>query len=303
MPVDDQPSLAPRTLWTDVAGSRMHAVAIGAGPPVVLLHGYGVSGTYMLPLARVLAPSFSAFAPDLPGQGKSSPLPGQTTLGSLAAALGSWLEANGLSRPAVVANSMGCQVVTELAAARPEQVGPIVLVGPTIDPARRAARRQVFAALRDLAHEPLSLVALAARDEASAGLRALVSTARVALADRIEERLPLIAQPTVVVHGEQDGFVSRDWSERVAALLPRGRLVVVPGEPHAVHYTRPDVVAQIVHELLVEEAEHAPGELARRLQHRDVPAGKPHEPRRRQQPLPFRRDADRDQAVAYSPDE
>ena len=30
---------------------------------------------------------------------------------------GSWLEANGLSRAAVVANSMGCQVVTELAAA------------------------------------------------------------------------------------------------------------------------------------------------------------------------------------------
>ena len=114
MPVDDQPLLEPRTLWTDVAGSRMHAVAIGAGPPVVLLHGYGVSGTYMLPLARVLGSSFSAFAPDLPGQGKSSPLPGQTTLGSLAAALGSWLEANGLSRPAVVANSMGCQVVTEI---------------------------------------------------------------------------------------------------------------------------------------------------------------------------------------------
>ena len=303
MPVDDQPSLAPQTLWTDVAGSRMHAVAIGVGPPIVLLHGYGVSGTYMLPLARALAASCSAFAPDLPGQGQSGPLPGQTSLGALAEALGAWVEATGLSRPAFVANSMGCQVVTQLAVARPERVGPMVLVGPTIDPARRRARHQVFSALRDVGHEPLSLIALAARDEARVGMRALLATARIALADRIEDRLPLIAQPTVVVHGGEDGFVSREWAGRVASLLPSGRLVVVPGEPHAVHYTRPDLIARIVHELLVEEADHASGEVARRFQHRDVPAGQPREPRRRQQLLPLRRDADRDQAVAFSPDE
>jgi pimeloyl-ACP methyl ester carboxylesterase len=42
---------------------------------------------------------------------------------------------------------------------------------------------------------------------------------------------------------------------RVAALLPRSRLVVVPGEPHAVHYTRPDLVGELVRELLLEEGE------------------------------------------------
>jgi 2-hydroxy-6-oxonona-2,4-dienedioate hydrolase len=300
VPIQEQPS---RTLWSNVAGSRIHAVAVGHGRPVVLVHGFGVSGTYMLPLAEALAPSFSAFAPDLPGQGRSEPLPGPISLGALATALAGWVEATGLHRPAFVANSMGCQVVTELAATRPERVGPLVLVGPTIDPARRGAPHVVFGALRDAVHEPLSLITLAARDEARVGMRALLSTARVAMADRMEERLPLIAQPTVVVQGAQDGFVSREWSEQVASLLPRGRLVVVPGEPHAVHYTRPDLIAGIVRELLVEEAEHAPGEVARRLEHRDVPAGQPREPRRRQKLLPLLRDADRDEAVAVSPDE
>lgn len=298
MPVYDE-----HAFLTPVAGARIHAVAVGDGRPVVLVHGYGISGLYMLPLARALAPSFLAIAPDLPGHGQSAPLSGQTSLGALAGALGGWVEANGLVRPAFVANSMGCQVVTHLAATRPEQVGPMVLVGPTIDPARRSARHQVFGAVRDVAHEPLSLIALAAREEAGFGMRALLSTARMALADRIEERLPLLEQPTVVVLGEKDGFVSREWSEQVASLLPNGRLVVVPGEPHAVHYTRPDLVARIVHELLVEETDDVASELARRLQHRDVPAGEPHEPRRRQQALPLRRDADRDQAVALSPDE
>jgi pimeloyl-ACP methyl ester carboxylesterase len=235
----------------------MHAVALGDGPPIVLLHGYGVSGAYMLPLARALAGSFSAFVPDLPGQGRSKGFRAPGSIGDLAGVFGAWLAASGLAGRPIVANSMGCQIITEVAARRPRLVGPMVLIGPTVEPARRAGRHQLFGALRDSAREPFSLIALAARDEAAVGIRALLSTARVALADRIEERLPLIEQATVVVHGENDGFVGRNWAERVAALLPRGRLVAVPGEPHAVHYTRPELIARIVTELLDEEEERS----------------------------------------------
>jgi len=152
---------------------------------------------------------------------------------------------------------MGCQIVTELAVRLPERVGPMVLVGPTVDPRRRAARHQLRDGLRDAGREPPSLLALVARDDAVVGVGALLATARSALADRIEQRLPLIAQPTVVVRGENDGFVGQVWAETVAALLPRSRLVVVPSEPHAVHYTRPDLVAKILHTLVVEEGEQA----------------------------------------------
>src|SRR4029079_10642380 len=95
---------------TEVSGTRRHAVVVGEGAPVVLVHGFGVSGAYMLPLARALAPSYSALVPDLPGQGKSAQLRGQTSITRLAAALGGWVDAEGLTRPAFVANSMGCQV-------------------------------------------------------------------------------------------------------------------------------------------------------------------------------------------------
>lgn len=298
---DADPS-ALRTVWTDVRGRRMHAVAIGAGAPVVLVHGYGVSGAYMLPLARSLA-GFRAFVPDLPGQGKSDQLRGSVSLGEHADSLGAWVEANELVRPAFVANSMGCQVLTELAVRRPELVGPMVLVGPTVDPARRGRRHQLFSALRDSAREPFSLIALAARDDLAAGPRVLLSTARAVLADRIEERLPLIEQPTVVVHGDQDAFVGRKWAERVATLLPRGRLQVVPGEPHAVHYTRPELVAALVNELLVEEGEHRVSQLARSLKHRHVPALKVGEPGVGQRLAPLFGDPERNEPVALAPDE
>src|SRR5204862_461046 len=257
----------------------------------------------VLPLARSLVDSFSAFVPDLPGQGQSEQLRGAINLAEHADSLGAWVAANELARPAFVANSMGCQVVTELAVRRREQVGPMVLVGLTVDPARRGRRHQLFSALRDSAREPFSLIALAARDDLATGPRVLLSTARTVLADRIEERLPLIEQPTVVVHGDQDAFVGREWAERVATLLPRGRLQVVPGEPHAVHYTRPELVAALVHELLVEEGEHRVGQLPWGLQHRHVPALKVGEPGIGQRLPPLLRDVERHEPVALPPDE
>ena len=175
----------------------------------------------------------------------------------MADALGQWLDAMDVQEPIVVANSLGCQIVTELAVRRPEQLGPLVLVGPTVDPARRAARHQLFAALRDSVREPAALLALGARDGVQARLRPLVANARSALRDRIEDRLPHMRQSTIVVHGEHDRFVGREWAERAAALLPRGRLVVVPGEAHAVHFTRPRLVADLVLELAAEDPARA----------------------------------------------
>lgn len=309
MAVDGQLACKPKAFvvqstWSDVPGSRMHAAVVGVGAPVVLVHGFGVSGAYMLPLAETLAASsFTAFVPDLPGQGRSKQLHGQISIGRLAGALGAWVEAEGLTHPVFVANSMGCQVVTELAARRPGLVGPMVLVGPTVDPARRAARHQLFGALRASAREPFSLIALAARDDLSVGGRVLLSTARAVLADRIEERLPLIEQPTLVVHGDRDSFVSRQWAELVASLLPRGRLQTVPGEPHAVHYTQPELVAGLVGALVVEEGQYGSRQLRRRLEHWHMPATEVLQPNVDHGLAPFVRKVERHEAVPLAPDE
>ncbi len=289
--------------WYDVGRLRLHARIGGSGPPVVLVHGYGVSGRYMLPLARVLAARHAVFVPDLPGHGRSERPRTAPDIGDLADALGGWLDAAGLARPAFVANSMGCQTVTELAVRQPDRVGPMVLIGPTVEPGRRALRHHLFGGLRESAREPAPLVALATRESAARNVGPLLAAARSALGDRIEERLPRIEQPTVVVYGDRDGFVSRAWAERVAELLPRGRLVVVSGEPHAVHYTQPELVAGIVGDLLVEEGEHGVGELAGRLPHRDVTTRKPHEPRVGKKPLPLFGDRRGYEPVALAPDE
>lgn len=297
-------SAAPlRSRFDLVGGVRVHARAGGGGPPVVLVHGYGVSGRYMVPLARELARDCAVFVPDLPGHGRSETPAEAQTIETLADALGEWLEVVGVERAQLVGNSMGCQVITELAVRRPELVGSLVLVGPTVDPAKRGARHQVFGALRDSRNEPALLVALAAKDGAGWSFRRLLATARSVLADRMEDRLPSIECPAVVVHGEKDGLVSHEWAERVAGLLPHGRLVVLPGEPHAIPYTQPALLGAIVRELLAEEGEDGVGELARRLPHRHVAAGDEHEPGARQETLPLRGHPRGYQPIVLTPDQ
>jgi pimeloyl-ACP methyl ester carboxylesterase len=207
---------------------------------------------YLLPLARVLARRCTVYVPDLPGHGRSEAPSASVDIGDLADALAGWLDVVGLEQPAFVGSSMGCQIVTELAVRRPERTGPLVLIGPTVDPRRRRKRHQIFSLLRDAAREPAMLVALTAAQGPAMSPARLLASARSALEDRIEDRLPAIPQPTVVVHAENDGFVSREWAEEAAALLPSGRLEVIPGEPHAIPYTQPDVVAEIVWALLAD---------------------------------------------------
>jgi pimeloyl-ACP methyl ester carboxylesterase len=287
----------------DVDGLDVHTWTAGQGEPVVLVHGFGVSSRYMLPLGESLAERYSVFVPDLPGYGRSERPDMPLGISGLADALVGIQDALGLDRPTLVANSMGCQVVTDLALRFADRAGPLVLIGPTVDPEQRRARRQFLRALGDSAHEPMSLLALAAHDGAVMGLRALLSTARSALADRIEHRLPLIEQPVLVIRGGEDRFVSTAWAAQVAALLPLGRLVVVPDEPHAVHYTRPDLVESLVHELIVEEREEARGELVGSLPHRDVSAWEQDEPRTGEGPLPLFGDLGRHEPVVPAPDE
>lgn len=94
--------------------------------------------------------------------------------------------------------------------------------------------------------EPPSLLPIILRDYARFGLLRFIATARSALNDRPEEKLPRIPAPTLVIKGSRDAFVSTAWVEDMVELLPLGELAVVPGAPHATHYAAPKTVAALV---------------------------------------------------------
>jgi pimeloyl-ACP methyl ester carboxylesterase len=201
---------------------------------VVLVHGLGVGQRYFEPLAQELGPGL--LRPELPKA---------ASIAELARQLERHLDGPG----ALVANSMGCQIATALAVQRPDLVTSLALIGPTVDSRTHSLVRHVFRLAADAWFEPLRLSRIIISDYASFGLLPLLRQARFALDDRIEERLPRIDVPAVVVRGVHDTMCPPEWAQEAASLLPQGRLVTIAGAAHAVHYSHPREVAAAIRAL------------------------------------------------------
>jgi 2-hydroxy-6-oxonona-2,4-dienedioate hydrolase len=219
--------------WTDIGGVRIHDVGTvdRSRPTVVLVPGVGLSHRVMLPIAVLLAPHFAVRAPDPPGFGRSDNPRRPLGLPELADALAAWIDAAAIGRPALVGNSFGCQVIVELAARHPDPVTCAVLQGPTMDAAARSLGRQTWRWLRDTIQErPDPWARL--RDYRDAGPRRVLATYRLALRDRVEDKLPRVTAPTLVVRGPDDPIVSQAWAQTVADLLPAAELIVTDSGAH-----------------------------------------------------------------------
>jgi 2-hydroxy-6-oxonona-2,4-dienedioate hydrolase len=242
--------------WTELDGLRLHArVAERPGAEaIVLVHGIAVSSRYMIPVARELAGFASLYAVDLPGFGRSTKPRRSLGVAELARSLAAWMDAAAITRPTLLANSFGCQVVTSLAAREPARADRLVLVGPTTDGSARSEPRQIARWIASALYERPSLPFVLARDALDAGPRRIWETFEASLTDRVEERLPLVRAPTLVVRGERDPIVPQRWAEEVTARLPDARLVVVPRGGHALNYSRPRDLARLVRAFLAGEA-------------------------------------------------
>ncbi|MFI7482938.1 alpha/beta fold hydrolase [Kocuria sp. M1R5S2] len=235
-------------------GLRRRRVAVGpvvvdvrgtfdrARPPVVLVHGIGMSSRYFLRLADALAPTHDVYALDLPGCGTAPGPRRPLTVPELAEVLAGALPALGLERPVVVGHSMGCQVVVDAVAAAPGLCSGWVLIGPTVDPAARRLAAQAWRLLLDTLREPPATNAVILRDYLRMGPVRYLRTARHMLRDRIEESIHGCAPPGLVVRGERDPIAPRDWTRRLAAAAG-ARFLEIPGGAHAVQHTGPREVA------------------------------------------------------------
>jgi len=241
--------------WTIVNGLSMHArISVDPTPvhdfPVVLVHGLSVSSGYMVPTAVHLAPHYRVYAPDLPGYGKSTKPPHILTVPELSDALAAWMQTIGLQRAALVGNSLGCQTIVDFALRYPERITHAVLVGPTMDPKARTVHQEGWRLLLDMLREPLSLTPVILREYTAAGIRRTIRTLRDAFQDRMEEHLPSVQIPTLVVRGARDPIVPQEWAEEVARLLPKSQFVMIPGAAHAVNFNSPRKLVDVIRAFL-----------------------------------------------------
>jgi pimeloyl-ACP methyl ester carboxylesterase len=208
---------------------------------IVLVHGIGVSSRYFRRLAESLSESATVIAVDLPGFGPNKRPRRQLSVEDLGGIVADYLVEAGVSLPILVGHSMGAQIVVE--AARRTPVAGLVLIGPVVDERAPTAWQQGMRLARDLFHESVSANLIVSTDYLRSGIRWYLTELPAMLAYRIEEHLPSLNTPVLVIRGAQDPVAPEGWAQALASRSPGSRVVSVPGSGHVVQHTATPVVS------------------------------------------------------------
>jgi pimeloyl-ACP methyl ester carboxylesterase len=255
------------------SGLRVRAAHAGPedGPPVLLMAGWGASlYMYRRNIPALATAGFRVAAVDLKGQGLSDkPRDGREyTLESLVAHVVEVLDAVGMTRAALVAQSMAGAVATRVAIERPHRVARLALVSPVgfgrVTMVRALSRLAgVFAPMAP--YLATRRVFRHAVDFAwgSRGARATdrdVDEYWAPSADPMFVRslflllrhmdwrtldaatLARIRCPLLVIFGTDDRVVSPDDVERIVSRVPDARTLLIPGAGHAALECAPEIV-------------------------------------------------------------
>jgi pimeloyl-[acyl-carrier protein] methyl ester esterase len=236
----------------------LHVESAGAGPPLVLLHGWAMHGGLFTPLVPRLAQRHRVHVVDLPGHGHSPPV-APYTLDGIVATLETAF-AGERAPIAVVGWSFGATVALRWALAAPTRIGRLVLVGatprfvadeswaPAMSPVTLARfGDELRIAYRVTLQRFLSLQVLGS-DEGRATLatlrhelfargepapEVLAAALAVLAATDLRADVGAIAVPTLVVGGDRDTLTPAAAGAWLAGTMRAARHVVIPGAAHA----------------------------------------------------------------------
>ena len=256
-------------------GLTLHVVERGAGPPLLLIHGFTGSTETWSPLVPHLAAAHRVIAVDLPGHGRSSAPSdsGRYALDRFAGDLVRVLDDLSIDRVALLGYSMGGRAGLRFALAHVDRLAALILesTSPGIpDPQLQHERLAADLELADVIErdgietfvdrwERLPL--WESQEKLPAGVRQKLREQRLAnraigLANSLRgagagvdmsvlDRLGEIQAPVLVVAGALDSRYV-ELGQTMVSSIPNARMVVVPGSGHAVHLEQPEALTDSV---------------------------------------------------------
>jgi len=247
------------------ASVRIHVESLGAGPPLVLLHGFALHGGVFAPIVPALARTHRVHVVDLPGHGYSRDVQAsslEAIVDRVADAIDDVAVRDGApSRPpAVLGWSFGGLVAMAWALRRPAGIDRLALVCPT--PSFVVRPGWSFAMAEDTLQRFGDELAVAWRltlqrfltlqVQGSEDGRRTLAQLRTRLFERGEPSVAELRQalsillaadlrahagaigvPTLVVTGPRDTLAPADAGAWLARTLPAARLRTIDGAAHA----------------------------------------------------------------------
>ena len=217
-------------------------------PAVLHLHGFAISGSYLVPTAQELADRQRTYVPDLPGFGRSPRAGRALTIDGLADAAADVLDAVGVERATVLGNSLGCPVLAAFAMRHPDRIERAVMVSPAGGRHNQPLLRAVGQLAADAPREPVSMAAVAVPDYLQFGM---IEALRLFLAmTRFDAFGALMAMdvPLLAVLGTRDPLLPPSTRVRQVARTRSAptTVAVIKGAAHAINFSHPRELALLV---------------------------------------------------------
>jgi pimeloyl-ACP methyl ester carboxylesterase len=237
--------------------------AVGSGPPLVLIMGYGWTMEDWDPrLVHALALHNRVVMFDNAGVGDTAELAPPLTIDAMADQASDLISTLGLGRADVLGWSMGGMIAQALAVLHPAQVRRLVLcatypgTGAAVVPSapvRQASsdfpanQGNALAAFRAaIAEYP----AASAASDAAKGAQTLAVDNWWAGIDTAGRQTARISAPTLIADGTDDQLVPVANDHTLARLIPGARLVLYPDAGHAFLFQEPTRFASLVESFL-----------------------------------------------------
>lgn len=262
--------------FIEVGKARWHVQRMGAGPPLLLLHGTGASVHSWRGLMPLLAQNYTVIAPDLPRHAFTQGHDAYAmSLPAMAREVSALLDALEVEPAAIIGHSAGAAVALQLALDH-AYAGPIVGLNAALRPFPGALAQIFPAVAKTLFANPLvpriftgsiDLVGGAERflwrsthSRIEAGGLACYRTllkhpghAGGALAmmanwdlPTLRRRMGEVANPVLLLHGGNDPAIPPEWARDAQGWLPNARLELLPGLGHLAHEEDPDKAAALI---------------------------------------------------------
>jgi 2-succinyl-6-hydroxy-2,4-cyclohexadiene-1-carboxylate synthase len=257
------------------AGFFLNVEVAGAGPAIVLLHGFTGSAAGWGRFGELLRERLTTVAVDIAGHGQSDK-PAEIDhyrMPQVVADIARAVELAGFARGAWLGYSMGGRTALHVAAAFPQSVERLALIGASAGIAEaggRAARvadderlagRIIFEGVPAFVDYWESIPLFASQRNLPEELRQEIRTGRLACdpiglanslrgmgtgaQEPLHGRLGELPMPVLAMAGELDTRYAAT-AQDLAARLPRGRAAIVPAAGHAAHIENPEWCAREV---------------------------------------------------------
>jgi pimeloyl-ACP methyl ester carboxylesterase len=234
----------PAALATLANGQTLSYLKAGSGTPVLIVHGIGGHKEDWAGLVQALSATHTAYAMDMIGFGTSGKTAPAINITLQADALKALMDKEGIRKASLVGNSLGAWVVVTFANRYPERVDRLVLSdaaglkvtlsGPppvnfapdTVDEMQKLLQTVLvspWAQGREFAEK--ALAAFKASGEKETLGKLFAGFADKASPDKpLDDLLPQVKAPTLVIWGAQDGLFPPALADLVV-----GGLTQVPG--------------------------------------------------------------------------